>query len=68
MRQAYGCCTQQEIVLIMHSDVIYFMPSGSPAIVNRRMPNKYLFIKIRSWSKPFTQRLHMTCGEHELIN
>jgi len=44
------------------------MPSISPAIVNSRTSNKYFFIKIRSWNEPITQRLRMTCSEHELIN
>jgi len=66
-RQAYECGTQQEIVLIKHSDIFYVMPSGSPAIVNRRMSYKYLFIKIKSWNEPITQRLRMSCSEHELV-
>jgi len=36
MRQSYECRAQQEMVLIKHSDIFYIMPSGSPAIVNRR--------------------------------
>jgi len=61
MRQAYECRTQQKIVLMKHVDIFYIMPSGSPAIVNRRTSNKYLFIKIRSWNELITQRLCMTC-------
>jgi len=57
MRQAYECRTQQEIVLIKHSDIYYIMPSGSPAIVNRRKSNKYLFIKIISLNEPITQHM-----------
>jgi len=34
---SYVCRTQQEIVLIKHSDVFYTIPSGSPAIVNGRI-------------------------------
>jgi len=42
------------------SDIFFIKPFGSPAVVNRRTSNKYLFIKIRSWNEPITQRLRLT--------
>jgi len=61
MRQSCECNTQQEIVLIKHSDLIYILRTGSPAIVSSRMSNKYFFIKIISWNEQIRQRLRMTC-------
>jgi len=56
--QPYRYRTQQEILLIKHSDIFYIMPSGSPAILNSRTSNTISLLKLEVG----TNQSHNVCA------